>query len=146
MNRFNVWTRSNSNTIFLRQEVTRLVGPFDERLGVGAQTPYGSGEETDYLLRALAQGHRLFYDSSLVVNHAQLIRFIDARECARGRSYARGTGYVLRRHGYPAWFPLYQITRSLGGAVLSVMRLDFARARFRLNILIGRAWGWIAND
>jgi glycosyltransferase involved in cell wall biosynthesis len=146
INRFNVWTRSNSHTIFLRREVSRLVGPFDERLGVGAKTPYGSGEETDYLLRALAYGHILFYDSSLLVYHPQLIRLMDARECARGRAYARGTGYVLRRHSYPVWFPLYQITRSLGGTVVSVLRLDLAGARFRLNILIGRTWGWIAND
>jgi glycosyltransferase involved in cell wall biosynthesis len=146
INRFNVWTRSNSHTMFLRREVSRLVGPFDERHGVGAQTPYGSGEETDYLLRALAHGRRLFYDSSLLVYHPQLIRLMDARECARGRAYARGTGHVLRRHGYPVWFPLYQITRSLGGAALSAMRLDIATARFRLNILIGRTWGWIAKE
>jgi glycosyltransferase involved in cell wall biosynthesis len=146
INRFNVWTRSNSHTIFLRREVSRLIGPFDERLGVGAKTPYWSGEETDYLLRALAYGHRLFYESSLLVYHPRLIRLMDARECARGRAYARGTGCVLRRHGYPVWFPLYQITRSLGGAIVSALRLDFAGARFRLNILIGRTWGWIAND
>lgn len=146
INRFNVWTRSNSHTIFLRREVSQLVGPFDERLGVGAKTPYGSGEETDYLLRALAQRRRLFYDSSLLVYHPQLIRLMDSRECARGRAYARGTGHVLRRHRYPLWFPLYQITRSLGGAAVSAMGLDFATARFRLNILIGRTWGWIAKE
>jgi glycosyltransferase involved in cell wall biosynthesis len=146
INRFNVWTRSNSHTIFLRREVSQLVGPFDERLGVGAKTPYGSGEETDYLLRALAHRRRLFYDSSLLVYHPQLIRLMDARECARGRAYARGTGHVLRRHRYPLWFPLYQITRSLGGAAVSAMGLDFATARFRLNILIGRTWGWIAKE
>ena len=39
-------------------------------LGVGSGTPMGSGEETDYLLRALEQGFRIRFEPDLVVFHA----------------------------------------------------------------------------
>ena len=42
-----------SFTIFLRRRVVERVGEFDETLGVGAGTPYGSCEESDYLIRAV---------------------------------------------------------------------------------------------
>ena len=145
INRFNLWTRSISHSIFIRRIVSEAVGLFDEKLGVGAKTPYGSGEEADYLLRALAQGYNFFYDSSLHVYHPQVNRLTDASESARVRAYARGTGYVLRKHCYPAWFALYQITRSLVGTAVSLMKLDFPKARLRLNVLIGRTSGWIAS-
>ena len=34
----------------------RAIGDFDVRLGVGAPTPFGSGEEADYLLRGVEKG------------------------------------------------------------------------------------------
>ena len=43
------------------------VGGFDEELGLGSGTPWHSGEEIDYLVRALATGAHLEYDPSLVV-------------------------------------------------------------------------------
>ena len=54
--RDNVWNRAMSFTIFLRARVVERVGRFDERLGLGSGTPWHSGEEIDYLIRALAAG------------------------------------------------------------------------------------------
>ena len=54
--------------MFLRREVVRDYS-FDESLGVGAGTPWGAGEETDYLLRLLEDGHRIFYDPAIAIWH-----------------------------------------------------------------------------
>ncbi len=45
----------SSINVFLRGDVVRAVGDFDERLGLGAE--YGASEDADYVLRALALGH-----------------------------------------------------------------------------------------
>ena len=65
----NLWNRAISYTIFLRREVVKLVGTFDERLGLGSGEPWASGEEIDYLIRAVRSGARIRYDPSLTVRH-----------------------------------------------------------------------------
>ncbi|MCC0002575.1 MAG: glycosyltransferase family 2 protein [Methylobacteriaceae bacterium] len=67
----NVWLSGNSNSLFIRTEIARKIGGFDETLGVGASTPFKSGEETDFLLRALATGARGLYRRDLRVHHDQ---------------------------------------------------------------------------
>jgi glycosyltransferase involved in cell wall biosynthesis len=52
----NLWNRAISYTIFLRRELVERVGAFDEQLGLGSGRPWSSGEEIDYLVRALRSG------------------------------------------------------------------------------------------
>jgi len=67
LNRHNVWRSGVSATMFLRSNVLKQVGGFDEELGVGAGTPFQSGEETDLLLRAIKGGFQIQYLPSLVI-------------------------------------------------------------------------------
>ena len=61
VNSKNVWIAATSYTIFLRREVFANVGNFDETLGVGSGTKWGSGEEIELLLRALKAGYAIRY-------------------------------------------------------------------------------------
>lgn len=134
----NVWRRAVSYTIFLRRAVVERVGGFDESLGIGSGTPWGSGEETDYLLRALAAGFRLFYDSALHVYHEQPTR----HNAARGFSYGMGMGRVLRKHHYPPRLVAQQVFRAALGAVVAVAAGHLDDARFRWAVARGRLRGW----
>ena len=60
---------ANAATTFLRRELVESVGEFDENLGLGSGRRTASGEETDYLVRAVSAGARIAYDPSLVVRH-----------------------------------------------------------------------------
>ena len=64
----NVWQRHISFAMFFRRD---SVGDltYDERLGVGAETMWGSGEETDFLLRTLQRGQFVQYEPSIAVYH-----------------------------------------------------------------------------
>jgi GT2 family glycosyltransferase len=89
LTRDNLWNRAISFTIFLKREVVERVGPFDERLGL----PSSSGEEIDYLIRALDAGARIEYDPTIVVEHPRKGADVAARD-------GESIGYLLRKHRY----------------------------------------------
>ena len=115
----NLWNRAISYTIFLRREVIARVGTFDERLGLGSGEPWSSGEEIDYLVRALRTGAHIEYDPDLVVRHD--IREHDARI---GYRDGASIGYILRKNGYPAPTIARMLVRPAGGIAASLAQLD----------------------
>ncbi|RLB05041.1 MAG: glycosyltransferase family 2 protein [Deltaproteobacteria bacterium] len=145
INQFNIWRRAVSYSIFLKKEVVEKVGGFDESLGVGAGTPWGAGEETDYLLRALERDCYLYYDPEVAVYHPQPVKHHDRKSIAKARTYAAGIGRVLRKHEYPFWFILYSFLRTSVGILLAFAMGHFELARFRWASLKGRVRGWLAE-
>jgi GT2 family glycosyltransferase len=134
----NLWNRANAATIFLRRELVGRVGEFDERLGLGSGGPWSSGEETDYLIRAVHAGGRIEYDPALVVQHD--VRLDDVRI---GRRDGASVGYLLRKHRYSARVVARMLVRPVGGALLALVRLDLARARYYAATLRGRVGGYL---
>ena len=133
----NLWNRAISFTIFLRREVVERVGAFDERLGLGSTEPWSSGEEIDYLIRAVRSRARIEYDPSLVVRHP--VRQDDRRIGARDGATV---GYLLRKHGYPVRVVARMLVRPLGGMLASLVRLDGSRAGYQLATFRGRVRGY----
>ena len=133
LTRANLWKRAISFTIFLRRGIVDRVGEFDESLGL----PSSSGEEFDYLIRALDAGARIEYDPSLVVAHEQKPD-ADAYGAREGASL----GYLLRKHGYPLRTVTRMLVRPVGGVAVALARGDRRRARFQLDTLRGRINGY----
>jgi glycosyltransferase involved in cell wall biosynthesis len=92
----NLWRRHTTASMFLRRRVIESVGLFDEQLGVGSA--FGSGEETDLLLRSLRQGFSIVYRPELAVCHPNPVTRFDARAADRAYNYGLGEGAVLRKH------------------------------------------------
>ena len=134
----NLWNRAISYTIFLRRRIVERVGAFDERLGLGSTEPWASGEEIDFLVRAIRAGARIEYDPLLVVQHD--VRSNDARI---GYRDGASVGYLLRKHGYPATTFARMLVRPAGGALVSLVRFDGNAARYRLATLRGRVTGYV---
>jgi glycosyltransferase involved in cell wall biosynthesis len=139
--RENLWRRAISFTIFLRSSAVGVVGPFDEQLGLGSGQPWASGEETDYLIRALDTGVRIEYDPELVVLHDEKT-FAPATLRSAGAREGASIGYLLRKHRYSAGTVGKMFVRPLGGAAIALARRDPARARFHLSTLRGRVAGY----
>jgi glycosyltransferase involved in cell wall biosynthesis len=133
----NLWNRAISFTIFMRRDLVERVGRFDERLGLGSSEPWSSGEEMDYLVRAVRAGARIEYDPSLVVLHD--VPTDDAETAYRDGA---SVGYLLRKHGYPARMRARMLARPMGGALVALGHRDSARARFYLASLRGRLRGY----
>ncbi len=136
----NVWTSVIEFNLFLRREVALAMGGFDERLGPG--TPLGSTEGNDLVLRAVAAGHVARYDPAQRIVHPD--KRLTPVAVARAALYARGMGFVLRRHAVPAgvWLPF--MVRPLGGIALSALRGNLLAARYYAATLRGRLAGFLS--
>ena len=133
----NLWNRGISFAIFLRRALVERVGDFDERLGLGSPEPWASGEEIDYLIRAVRAGARIAYDPSLVVRH--VVREDDARVGARDGA---SVGYLLRKarlpgagrraHARPPSRRRARLCRGSRRRSSAVLACDLPRSRTRL--------------
>jgi len=143
LTRENLWNRAISFAVFLRASVVRAVGEFDEQLGLGSGAPWSSGEEIEYLVRAVDAGARIEYDPELVVLHEDK-RFSPAALSEVGARDGASVGYILRKHGYPLRTVARMFVRPVGGAFFALARRDRARVRFHLSTLRGRVRGYRA--
>lgn len=142
LNRFSVWRGAISFSIFLRRRLVERIGGFDEALGVGAGTPWGAGEETEFLLRGLNTGARVEFDHDLVLHHpVKTAEFGDAA-IERQRRYEAGFGRVIRRGGFPGWYFPWVCGRTLAGSALALLSGQRAQARFKWHSLVARVAGW----
>jgi GT2 family glycosyltransferase len=140
--RQNVWRTAITVTIFLRRALIERVGLFDETLSLGSGTPWGSGDETDYVLRALAAGFTLGYDPSIVVYHENPNPPFSRSAAERAFGYGMGNSRVLRMHGYSWWFAAYRVLLLVAGSAYFLVRGHFGAARFYGAMARGRAVGW----
>lgn len=127
----------NSNGIFVRASLLQAIGNFDEKLGVGAQTPYQSGEEADLLLRAIAFGAKLIYFPHITVHHDQVVGQDNPKRIERAAKYGAGFGALLRKHHFSLVYFGWRILRPLVGAGLALVRLNLNEARYK--------WAWLSG-
>jgi glycosyltransferase involved in cell wall biosynthesis len=137
----NVWRRGVSATMFLRRNLVLQTGSFDETLGLGSGTAFQSGEETDFLLRAIRLGHKIHYDPSLAVYHP--LPVVNDGATMKSHAYGLGMGRVLRMHNYPLPAVLAFLTLPLLGAAYARLRGQPDLARVRLARAKGRLSGWV---
>lgn len=132
---------ASSISLFFRRGLFERLGGFDERFGVGQW--YGAGEETDFVLRALASGERLACRPQVRVHH-----FYGALPTERvstlfsaARRRARGTGAIYAKHRLAAWV----IVRGLCAPVLlPLWRLQGWAAFTRgVGAMLGRVEGFL---
>jgi glycosyltransferase involved in cell wall biosynthesis len=140
--RNNLFHRVHSFAIFFRRGLIERVGNFDDQLGVGCGTPWGSAEDHDYAARALAAGLKIYYDASLGVCHPDAPHVFDEREIEKEISYARGQGRHLRKNGYSRSYLAYRVVRSLAGAGIGILRLDSGKVRYHWTAALGKLEGW----
>jgi glycosyltransferase involved in cell wall biosynthesis len=142
VSRANIWRRAITFSIFLRADAARKF-LFDESLGVGAGTPWGAGEETDYLLRMIESGHAIHYDPGIAIWHQGRSGPYTVQICSKARRYGMGMGRVLRKHRFSLATVGRQVARPAAGALLSLLSGDLAKARYHWSIFGGRAAGWL---
>lgn len=141
VNTLNVWACAISITIFLSRQLVEDVADFDETLGAGAE--WFSGEETDYLIRAISKGYRILYDPKITCIHPDGLAAYTKESVLKMRKYNTGFGHVLRKHKTPIAQVCFWLIRPIAGMVLSLLGLRPAKALNHWAIFQGRLLGWV---
>ena len=90
---------------------------FDENIGVGSPYNLGSGEETDYLLTLMEDyNYRVWYDKDIIIHHPLQLEIYDETFLLKKYySYARGGGYLMRKHNFPLSYKMRNFMRPFIG-------------------------------
>lgn len=129
-----------SYTIFLKfiKELS-----FDENLGVGSSHKFLSGEETDYLIKFIENSSSdVFYSRDICVHHPLAKSDYFDSETKKAYYYARGRGYLLRKHSYPFILKFKALCRPVVGILFYSICLKLRKAKRSWNILKGRLDGY----
>jgi glycosyltransferase involved in cell wall biosynthesis len=118
INKYNVWNSAIAFSVFLKKNVVSKTGNCNQNLGVGPGTPWGAGEETDYLLRSLRQGFNILYSPDIVIFHPVKTAHFDSKAILRQRNYETGFAYVIRTNRYPFWYFPFTCMRTYAGITL----------------------------
>ena len=140
--RSNVWRSVTSPGLFVRRRVHAAVGGFDELVGLAAASPWGSAEESDYVLQALKRGSKIFYDPTLTVIHPRRNQPLRRDVIARAWSYGSGMGYVLCKNHYGAGQAAYYACMPALSAAAALVRARPGRAAARVAMGAARMIGW----
>jgi len=110
----NAFRTTFSSSLFICADLAQSAR-FDEQLGVGSGTPFGSGEETDYVLRLLRSRARGRFDRTRHIIHPRRDMLSENTSPPRALAYGVGTGHVLRMNslsGIWAGFMTYNLARA----------------------------------
>ena len=119
------------------------LGGYDETISLGGLTPWQGGEGYDLILRALRCGARCHYQPDIVGHHDELlVAAPDLAMIAKGRGYARGLGFVLRKHGYGRGSIAWWASRSLYNLMRATLRNDRRQMHYFAVQVVGRIEGW----
>ena len=137
-----VWTTQIEWVAFFRRSLLLQLDGYDEDVGIGASTPWQACEGQEVVLRALSVGAKCYYDPALTGQHAEIVvdqPSASARRKALG--YARGMGYVLRKHRFGSPAVLYWVLRPLVRSGLMLALFKPTDARYYVTVAIGRLEG-----
>jgi glycosyltransferase involved in cell wall biosynthesis len=139
-----VLNRCQEFTVFVRRENLGSIR-YNERMGVGAQTPWGADEGPDFLIRLVQSGCRLVYFPRLFVYHPNKIATITRATLDRAASYARGRGCLFRLHRFPPAMVFKSIFRPAAGCGLYLLRLQPMRSAYYARIVRGTLRGLLMS-
>lgn len=135
-----VWGRAMEATCFFERGFFAATGGFDTSLGVGAPTPWQSGEVSDLLLRGLRLGLAVWFDPAVRVYDRAVVDAGSAAYRLKTRRYARGTGRVLRQHHEVGRCAL-SVAAPAAQSLYHLLRGRPRTASLKLQVLLGRAEG-----
>lgn len=133
----------SSASIFLQYDSSVS---FDVNIGVGSKFNLLSGEETDYLWTYMER-HPNFvieFHPEITVRHPVLQKQNFNNYLDKCYYYARGFGYIMKKHSLPATFIIQNFLRPFMGIFVYLLVNNF-RCRKSYYILKGRMEGYLYN-
>lgn len=116
---------------------------FDEMLGVGAT--YGSGEETDLLIRISKEEKIIFHEDWIVLHPREAQNKPYIKLFKRYYSYGKGTGAVIAKHlsSYTSWNLVFYFIIPIIRCLINVILLNPKQSNKVIALFIGRVTGFL---
>ncbi len=116
---------------------------FNKNLGLGANTIYQSGEETDFIIRAVKKfNYKIFFTNKLFVGHLRKKMFMTA-EIKKSFFYGCGWGYTVKKNELGFNFFVINIFKIFFNIFFNFFTLNFKKTLFSISTLFGRIFGFI---
>ncbi len=146
VSRTNFLRTSICSTLFFRRSSLPSPAPFDEGIGVGSPGLRGAGEESDLLLRVLANGHKIRYEPSIhVFQDDDRDDRVDSAFVDKMYKYGVGNGHLWRSHRLPMTILGYYTARKLVGAGVRYARGEKTLAQSDVSYLRGELDGFLGK-
>jgi|GEM_PF-543551 Glycosyltransferases involved in cell wall biogenesis len=140
----NAFRTTFSPSLFMCADLARS-SQFDEKLGVGSGTPFGSGEETDFVLRLLRRRARGRFDRTRHIVHPRRDMLSGSVTGPRALAYGVGMGHVLRINSLTVLW-LQFMAYNLARALVAGLRKDLKGAHFCVAQTLGVWRGFLASE
>lgn len=138
----NYYRTSIGATVMARTEAVRASGGYDEQIGPGAGTPYGSCEDADASMRLVARGP-VAYHPELTVHHDDVQVTLEANLAEKMRGYWGGQAWFWRwRHDYPYWHRAWFLGRKTVRSCCTPCGVAWRRRGPHRAFVRGRRRGW----
>lgn len=131
--------------IFTNKDLALRVGGFNEDFGVGAGTRFGSGEETDFILKILVAKGIIFYFPDINLFHPIFLNEKSEEKIKKSYDYEAGIGKIFKMHGFPKKFIAFSFLRTLFAIMFNVLRLNSYGVRFYVAKFKGRISGYMGD-
>jgi glycosyltransferase involved in cell wall biosynthesis len=114
---------------------------FDKKIGLGSKGVYKSGEETDFILRAIKrfQYKIFFFKSICVIHNEKKNSFFNSLK--KSYYYGCGWGYVVKKHKLNFLFILKCYTKIIFNMTYHLITLNIFKTLISISTLIGRVRG-----
>lgn len=135
-----------SSAIFFKASVGEKIS-FDESLGVGANTLWCAGEETDFVFQCLDVGYQFYFDENLIIRHPNPRKnnpFF--RQIKREYTYGVGRGYFLATHSLASSFLKAERYDPFQKSLTNISQGNWRLASYLLTNGIGAEIGYRAGS
>ena len=130
-----------THATFLRSYLVKEIC-FDETLGPGAGTPWGCGDDINYLFDCIRAKYTVYYNPELVVRHPNPFNLYNFRQLLRREyHYGRGNGYLISRN-FPSSFVWSEILQNCPYVFITLFKGQFAYSAYIIACVIGLSLGY----
>lgn len=127
--------------MFFHAHVVKEIA-FDETVGPGSGTPWGCGEDMDYLFKCIKSGYKIYYNAKLIVRHPNPFKIYNFRQLVwREYSYGRGNGYLMGNN-FPASFVKAEILPNFPYVITYMFKGRFDYSTYVAAAIIGMSLGY----
>ncbi len=116
---------------------------FDEKIGLGSDGIFQSGEETDLLIRAIKKfKYKIYFENSIkVIHQSKNIKFIN--QINKNFFYGCGWSYVVKKNKLGFYFTLKSILKIFLNIGYHIFTLNFKKVILSIYTILGRIYGFI---